>query len=56
MNSYNESNRNYYDRLVGKSPQAQFDTTEQIRILLAAGNKLGLYDAVDRIKLALRLE
>lgn len=35
---------------IPRQPQRQYATDDQMRILIAAANRLGLYDAADRIK------
>jgi hypothetical protein len=41
-----------YDVIRGipQQPQRQYGTDEQLRYLMAAANKLGLYDAADRLR------
>ena len=38
-----------YSKHVSPHSQAQFDTTMQLRLIIAAANKLGLYDGADAI-------
>lgn len=35
---------------IPRQAQRQYSTDEQMRVLIAAANRLGLYDAADRIK------
>jgi hypothetical protein len=35
---------------IPRQVQRQYSTDEQMRVLIAAANRLGLYDAADRIK------
>jgi hypothetical protein len=37
-------------KAIPQQAQRQYDTNEQLRLLQTAANKLGLYDAADRIR------
>lgn len=52
----NSKDLKFYDDQIKRVGQSQAGTTDQLLILIQAGNKLGLYDAVDALKKAFKLQ